>query len=315
MGRATQQALFPNNAYSVDSGGDPVDIPNLTFEQFQSFHSKYYHPSNARVYFYGDDDPLKRLELLDEYLSEFTAIPVTSAIQLQSKLPTPRAVEVLFPVAAGAPLKHMVSVNWLMNDLPLSEKDRLALGVLDTLLMGNPSSSLRKALTESQLGESVMGGLSDELIQSTFGAGLKGVKPENVAKVEDLVMTTLAKSAAEGFQTDAIKSAMNSLEFQLREFNTGSFPRGLSLMLGILSQWIYDRDPFSGVRFEASLKELKEDIASGKPVFQELIRQYLLSNLHRVTVEAKPDIALEAAVASRETGTYIHELLFFRLSA
>lgn len=54
------------NMYLVDSGGDPVDIPNLTFAQFKDFHAKYYHPSNSRVYFYGDDDPLKRLELLDE---------------------------------------------------------------------------------------------------------------------------------------------------------------------------------------------------------------------------------------------------------
>lgn len=31
-----------------DSGGDPEVIPDLTFEQFQDFHAKYYHPSNAR---------------------------------------------------------------------------------------------------------------------------------------------------------------------------------------------------------------------------------------------------------------------------
>jgi Zn-dependent M16 (insulinase) family peptidase len=173
MGRATQQALFPDNAYNVDSGGDPLDIPNLTFDQFKDFHSKYYHPSNSRVYFYGDDDPLKRLELLDEYLKDFDAIPITSAIAFQSKLNIPKKIDVSFPVGPGTPPKHMISVNWLLNEAPLSEKERLALGVLDTLLLGTASSVLRKALTESKLGESVMGGMSDELIQTTFGAGLK----------------------------------------------------------------------------------------------------------------------------------------------
>ena len=43
------QALFPDNAYAVDSGGDPLDIPNLSFEQFRAFHQAYYHPTNARV--------------------------------------------------------------------------------------------------------------------------------------------------------------------------------------------------------------------------------------------------------------------------
>ncbi len=31
------QALFLDNAYGVDSGGDPTVIPNLTFQQFQVF--------------------------------------------------------------------------------------------------------------------------------------------------------------------------------------------------------------------------------------------------------------------------------------
>ena len=32
MARATQQALFPSNTYGVDSGGDPLRIPDLTFD-------------------------------------------------------------------------------------------------------------------------------------------------------------------------------------------------------------------------------------------------------------------------------------------
>ena len=72
MARASQQALFPDNAYAVDSGGDPAAIPQLGFDQFQQFHGEFYHPGNARVYFYGDDDPAARLDLLEEYLGEFS---------------------------------------------------------------------------------------------------------------------------------------------------------------------------------------------------------------------------------------------------
>jgi presequence protease len=38
-----------------------------------------------------------------------------------------------------------------------------------------------------------------------------------------------------------VAASLNSAEFELREFNTGSFPRGLSLMLGAVANWIYDR--------------------------------------------------------------------------
>lgn len=70
--------------------------------------------------------------------------------------------------------KHMVSVNWLLNDEPLSVKDALAIELTDDLLVGTSAATLRKALTDSGLGESVIGGgLSSELMQNTFGIGLK----------------------------------------------------------------------------------------------------------------------------------------------
>lgn len=64
LARYTQQGLFPDTTYGVDSGGDPAVIPDLTFAEFQDFHRKFYHPSNARIWFYGDDDLDKRLEIL-----------------------------------------------------------------------------------------------------------------------------------------------------------------------------------------------------------------------------------------------------------
>src|SRR5918994_3919165 len=47
--RSSQQALFPDNGYGLDSGGDPAVIPQLTYEQFKQFHTTYYHPSNALI--------------------------------------------------------------------------------------------------------------------------------------------------------------------------------------------------------------------------------------------------------------------------
>jgi len=106
------------------------------------------------------------------------------------------------------------------------------------VLMGNSASLLRKALQDSGHGSDVLGGLSDELKQSTFSAGLRGVREEDVEKVEEVVLRTLQTvSAPGGLDPEAVWAAVNSTEFSLREFNTGSFPRGLSFMLGSLSHW------------------------------------------------------------------------------
>ena len=49
---------------------------------------------------------------------------------------------------------------------------------------------------------------------------------------------------------------VNSLEFSLREFNTGSFPTGLSFMLGSMAKWIYGGDPTEELKFEGALAEV-----------------------------------------------------------
>lgn len=126
----------------------------------------------------------------------------------------------------------MVCVNWLLSEQPLDLETELALGFLDHLLMGTPASPLRKILLESGLGDALVGGgVEDELLQPQFSIGLKGVKKDDIQRVEELIMNTLKKLAEEGFDSDAVEASMNTIEFALRENNTGSFPRGLALML------------------------------------------------------------------------------------
>jgi Zn-dependent M16 (insulinase) family peptidase len=103
-----------------------------------------------------------------------------------------------------------------MNDRPLTSFEEMTIGLMDHLLMGTSSSVLRKALLESNLGEAITGGgISDELLQTTFSVGLKGVKAEDIPKVEQLIYDTLEKAAKEGFEEDDIASTLNTIEFEV----------------------------------------------------------------------------------------------------
>ncbi len=298
--RQAQRSLFPDNTYSVDSGGDPVNIPDLSFEDFKNFHGKFYHPANSRIFFWGDDDVENRLNLMDEYLSEFGESPESkpgSVVEWQKKTFSEPQWEVHpYPVGADQDETHMVQVNWLMNDEQFTPLEDLVAGILDHLLMGTGQSVLYKTVIESGLGTAITGGgLSDELLQATFGVGLKGVKPEDTKAVEELVLKTLDKVIEDGFSEDEIASAMNTIEFRLREFNTGSFPKGLSFMLGAMSKWIYDGSATAGIKFEVPLAELKASIKeSGSKIFIDFMKKYIVENTHRVTIEMKPSKTLEA---------------------
>ncbi|GFR50856.1 hypothetical protein Agub_g13138 [Astrephomene gubernaculifera] len=301
--RTVQRALFPDNTYRHDSGGDPEVIPQLTYQQFQEFHAKYYHPSNARFWFYGDDEPVKRLQLLSSYLDEFEARPVDSGVDTQKLIHTPRKVTEFYAAGDGeeGEQKAYVGISWVLSDTPLDVETELALGFLDFLLLGTPAAPLRKALNDSRLGAAVIGGgVDDDLKQPCFTIGLKGVDPQDAEKVESLIHSKLAELASSGFSASAIEAAVNTIEFSLRENNTGSFPRGLSLMLRAVGAWIYDRDPFTQMQWEDALRSFKSKLSSGADVFGPLIRSFLLDNRHRVTVSLLPDAGLGAAVEEKE---------------
>jgi len=105
--------------------------------------------------------------------------------------------------------------------------DRVALGLLSTLLMGRQTSPLNKALIDSGLGTSVTGGgLSSYVRQSMFGAGLKGLKSQDdMQKVKQIVLQSLADVASNGFDEEHVRSELNTLNFNLREFGSGGTPK------------------------------------------------------------------------------------------
>ncbi len=295
------RSLYPDTIYGVDSGGDPREIPNLTYENFKAFHQNFYHPSNARIFFYGDDDPERRLEILDNVLSEFSPLPVKSEIALQPRFNAPRKLEETIPASAEEGGKQArLTVNWMLDEVREIETG-LALSILSYVLAGTPASPLQKALIDSRLGDDTTGmGLDSSLRQMSFGAGLKGIDPADADKVEALILDTLARLAGEGIDPLTVEAAINTIEFRLRENNTGRFPRGLSVMLRALQYWNYDRDPLAPLAWEKPLGAIKSRLAKGERVFEGLIRSHLLENQHRTTLLFKPDPEQSAREAEEE---------------
>jgi Zn-dependent M16 (insulinase) family peptidase len=300
--RTSQRALFPDTVYGLDSGGDPAIIPQLTYEQFKQFHTTYYHPSNAMIYFYGDDDPEQRLRLLDGYLSAFEAQSANVTVEPQPRFPAPRRITQPYGIDPGsdqAP-KSYVQMNWLLEP---ADDPALVMGLsmLSYALMSTQASPLRKTLIDSDLGEDVTGGgLGTGLLEMTFSAGMKGVAPGRDMEVEELILHTLERLAQEGIEQEMIEAAYNTFEFSLRENNTGSTPRGLSSMFQSLRNWTYGRDPLLPLMFEAPLAAVREQIDTNPTYFQDLIRAHLLENDHRVTVVLTPDPEYNAVRAAEE---------------
>jgi Zn-dependent M16 (insulinase) family peptidase len=303
LGKLSQLSLYPDTTYGVNSGGDPKAIPDLTYEYFKNFHAKYYHPSNARVVFYGDDDPAKRLEMLEEYFGQFERIDPKAVIAIQPRWSEPRRLHETFAASADEAGKKsaMVSVNWMLDEVTDPEL-MLGLNVLESVLVGTPASPLRKAMIDSGLGEGLTGsGFADGIQQPYFTFGLKGIENDAAPKVEALIISELEKLSSEGIDPLTIEAAMNSAEFALRENNTGSFPRGIALMFRSMGTWLYGGDPLAPLTFETPLSGIKAKLAAGEKYFEGLIKRYILDNRHRTTVllTADPNKAAQEAAEER----------------
>ncbi|HEY7299321.1 MAG TPA: insulinase family protein [Xanthobacteraceae bacterium] len=302
----SQRSLYPDITYGVDSGGDPKHIPYLNFEQLKAFHERYYHPSNAKLFFYGDDDPDERLRLIDARLNEFDRIEVDARIPLQPRFRAPKHLTHSFPAGqperapGGAAREAMLTVNWMLDE-PADIESALALNILEEILIGTPAAPLYKALIDSGLGEALAGrGLDDGLRQPMFSIGLKGIDLADAEKIERLIADTLGALAKDGIDPLTVEAALNTVEFRLRENNTGAFPRGIAFMLRALQLWLHGRDPLLPLAFERPLAAVKAKLAGDKRYFEALLQRNLIENLHRTVLLLKPDRQLGERDAQEE---------------
>ena len=329
--RHMNSAMYPDpeHVYGLDSGGDPVNIPDLSYKEFVNFHRKYYRPSNSRIFFFGDDPEEERLRLVDETFKTLEQVDPSRCGILPRPKPVVRPLDgpglrLKFPYVVGeeevemeameveeeeegaptegapaeAPAeavagKHYAMLGWVLNENPLSLEEAITLGITNDLLVGNSSSSLYRDLMDSKLGTAFIGGgLSDELQQATFSAGLKGVREEDTQKIEGVIHDSLRRVAQDGFTQQAIRAAVNSTEFSLLEFNTGGIPRGLSLMLASNPCWLYGDDPFSHLEMKKAMRAVRARVDAGELIFSNMVRQYLVENECYGTVELMPDTKL-----------------------
>ncbi|WP_034385111.1 insulinase family protein [Deinococcus sp. YIM 77859] len=309
MWRAFGKALYPDLTYANNSGGSPEDIPNLSYEALRAFHAAHYHPSNAFFYTYGRLDLSRVLsEIEAQVMSHFSPQTLDVSIPDQPSFDAPRRVEVSYPgtdVERGA----QVSVAWKLG-LATDPDENLRWSVLSDVLLGNPAAPLTRPLIESGLGSALadLSGYRDSFREAAFAAGLKGLSASKADAVETLVLNTLREIAEQGIDPALIESSLHQFEIQQREVSNSGYPYGLQVMFRLLGPWLYGGDPVTGLRLDAELNRLREDLERGQ-VFEPMIREGLLANPHRVTLVLTPDPELAARTEQAE------QALIARLSA
>lgn len=289
LDREIFNVLFPDTPYGVESGGDPKKIPDLTYENFLAFHSRYYHPSNSYIYLYGDMDMAEKLEWMDrEYLSKFDRIFVESEIPLQKPFVKPVEHVIEYPVSENASEDEATYLSFSMvTGNGLDVELCTAFEVLDYVLLSAPGAPLRQALLDAGIGKDVDGGYSDGIYQPFFSVIAKNAEKEEKEEFLRIIKETLEEIVRKGIDPKAIAAGINYLEFRFREADYSSFPKGLMYGIDVFDSWLYDDEkPFIHLERLGVFESLKEK--AGQGYFEELIRKYLLNNPHAAVVIGIP---------------------------
>ena len=293
--REIMNSLFPDTTYGCESGGDPVNIPDLSYEEFLDFHRQYYHPSNSFIYLYGNMDMEEKLEFLDShYLSAFDSLVIDSEIRDQEAFAQVKDIQKSYPVSEdeGEEDNTYLSYNMVVGeaaDINLS----LAFEVLDYALLSAPGAPLKQALLDAKIGKDIYGSFEDGIKQTYFSIVAKGANLSRKEEFIKVIRDTLTKIAEEGIDKKAVTAGINYYEFRFREADFSSYPKGLMYGLDILSSWLYDdTKPFCEVQLLEGFEFLKKALEEG--YFEELIRKYLLGNTHGAILSLVPEKGLAA---------------------
>ncbi|MBQ9513254.1 MAG: insulinase family protein [Lachnospiraceae bacterium] len=301
--RYIKHSLFPDTTYGIESGGDPDEIPNLTYEDFLDFHKRYYHPSNSYIYLYGDMDMAEQLTYIDEaYLSKFERMEPDSEVQMQKDFTEPKELVKTYSCLDEAEEENGTFLSYNVKLADCFDKERyIAFSTLDYALCSAPGAVLKQALIDKGIGEDVYSSYSSELKQPIFSVIAKNASSDQKEEFLQTIKEVLTKVVNEGIDKKTLMAALNVEEFQYREADYGRFPRGLAYGLQMLDSWLHDdQSAWNHIEANATFASLKKKVNEG--YFEELTKTYLLDNPHRTVfvLEPKARLAMQKEAELKE---------------
>lgn len=283
------KAICQGSIYENDSGGNPLEIPNLTYEEYKAFYKKYYHPVNCKIFLMGNIPTEKQMKFIDEkFLSKFEYSKKLDTIQPIPKYKKPLEFRVPAPATESDDLsKEALMISWLLFDSSDTEKFIQAI-LLEIILLGHDGSCLNKIILDSDFAENMYpyNGFSQGHKNVTFIFAVKGVSKNKKDEFKSLVFNALNELVKSGIPKTEIETALHCIEFSLKEVKAGI---GLIALERAMSAWAYGKNPETAIQYVSIFEKIKKQITSDERYFEKLIQKYLIDNQNYALTEFYPD--------------------------
>jgi len=292
--------LMPGSTYSHESGGDPKNIPDLSYEEFCSFHKKHYHPSNSMLFVYGDAPLMDELNFLqDRFFSAFPKQGHHVAVDKGELAAKPVFITDTYAVdSEDTKEKTFLAIGTNVSTVA-NREENTAFQIIANILFNSDGSPLKNAIVSSGLckdfGGLYLPGSSYRTMMISY---LVGSEPEHRDDFLTLYTTTLRTMVEKGLDPDLVLAELNKFEFSFRE-ESSKAQKGLERTGKAMNAIKYGNDPFQYLISEELIKNLRHK-ALKENYFEELIKKYLLDNPSNVTVTLTPDPGKQARNQAEE---------------
>ena len=281
--------LYPDTTYSYSSGGNPYNIPDLTYEKFLEFHDKYYHPSNSFIYFYGNGNIEEELDHLSEYLDEYDYKKIDSDIAYQKPFEKVKKVQVEYNISKEEnPDGKDVLVYAVNTGHVTNVRDVFVSSILNDVLFSNESAIIKEKLLAQNLCESVES-VSSYGQELTMGVIAENSCVDKTEIFESLIKSELESIVKNGIDKDELTSTLNKLEYDLKE--AGSFhTKGVIYFLKSALSFMYTDSYYDQLQFSETLAECRKLIDTD--FYEKFIEEKLLNNNFKLILSLKATCGL-----------------------
>lgn len=284
-------SIFGGSIYEKDSGGSPLEIPDLTYEHYKAFYKKFYHPVNCRIFLMGNIPTEKQLKFLEEkFLSHFDKAEKPQSIPPITKCDEPKFVTAPAPSGESGNTKNTAVLTWLFPEIADTVK-LMESYLIGELLIGHNGAYLNKALIESKIAEDLYpyNGIGKSMKNITFMFGIKGLEKNKYKDFKKMVFDTLEKLVSGGIDQKEIETAVHAIDFSNREIKRNYGPFAITLMERAMTGWQHGKGPEDSLQYIPAFKKVKTKIKEDKNYIPNLIKKYLIENKHYTILNAYPD--------------------------
>jgi len=283
-----ESTLLAGTTYAVESGGDPLVIPELTHATLKEFHASHYHPSQAVFMTAGDISAAEVQEQISQrVLVKLSGTAPRMLPELAQPWDAPRSNEVRIPSQQAKDDEYGVQLTWLLGE-SADMASYYEAYLLSSGLLGDSSAPLMKAMESAGYGRpSRLNGHDNGPRQLLFHVGMEGLTQAQIEPARARIWAALEGAARAGVPLATLQAALRDIRYSQRDTASGRTPNALSRLLHALPVAMRDGDVFAALDSDADLAKLEAAIQD-PAYFKGLVRQ-LLESPTRLTSSVVPD--------------------------